>query len=200
MKKALLLTIISFFTIGFVVNAQSGSGQCDAPYYIPSACPAPYRPGVSGGYTADLNCQLEKFTDPQSNCCPNKCVTADGSSNTGAQNPDLFWDIDVFGTVMRINPDSTPVFINILFTTVLGLVSLYAIIRGIYVTGVKRTMATTPDEIAEVNKELTNLIIGAALCWGFIILIQVVANFLGVGSLSSLDFSSGDSGTVIIVN
>lgn len=201
LKFALLIVFALFITTGFKVSAQA---DCQAPYYIPSACPSPYMPGVASGYTADLNCQLVKITKPgtpEANCCPNICVTEAGEANYGASNPQVFSQLEVFGTTIKINPDNIGTIVNILFTTVLGLVSIYAIVRGIYVTGVKRPMAITPDQIAELNKELSNLIIGVIICWGFIILIQLIANLLGVGQLNSLDISGGESGgTVITIN
>lgn len=201
MKRIIILSSTFIILIGSYVGVSSiSASQCTAPYYIPSGCESPYVPGQRAGYTADLNCQLEKLVNPGSDCCPNICVDRSGNPSVSVDNPDLFWDLEVFGTLIRINPENTPVLVNILFTTALGIVSLYVIIRGIYVTGVKRPMAITPEEIAEINKELTNLVIGAIICWGFIILIQVVANLLGVGSLGSLDFSGGSSGSVITIN
>lgn len=181
--------------------SEAGGSKCQAPYYIPSACPTPYRPGVSGGYTADLNCQLLKLTDPGNKCCPNICVNSNGESpenSLAADNPELFSKLEVFNTTIRVNPDNIGTIINILFTTILGLVSLYAIIRGFYVAGVKRPMVIDADSIAGINKELTNLIIGAAICWGFIIIIQVIANLIGVGQLSNLDISGGESGGTVV--
>jgi hypothetical protein len=202
--KVFALIIIASLFIGFKVHAQI-PGCNVAPFYVPDACPSPYIPGKAAGYTADLNCQLKRITNPQNpGCCINKCVDADGEdtgSVTSAENPAVFTNLEVFGTTIKINPNNIGTIINILFTTVLGLVSIYAIARGIYVTGVKRPMATTPDQIAEINKELTNLIIGVIISWGFIIVIQVVANLLGVGQLNNLDISGGaEGGTVITIN
>lgn len=201
----LILSFLSFDSVsanGGDPENEIGGANCQAPYYIPNACPAPYRPGISGGYTADLNCQLQRITSPGTRCCPNICVNADGSRQSGTLpgegNPELFRSFEVFNTTIRVNPDNIGTIINILFTTVLGFVSLYAIVRGIYVTGVKRTMVSTPDEIAAINQELTNLVIGAIICWGFIIIIQVIANLIGVGQLSNLDISGGDTGGVVI--
>lgn len=197
--KALLFIVITIIlSSGIKLSAQST--DCIAPYFIPDDCSVPYVPGKSGGYTADLNCQIVRITKPgtdEAKCCPNICVNENGD-RVSAQLPSEITQTEVFGTTIRINPDNSGTIINILFTTILGLVSVYAIVRGIYVTGVKRPMAITPDQIAEINKELTNLIIGVVICWGFIILIQVVANLLGVGQLNNLDISGGESGGTII--
>lgn len=193
-----VLSLLSFSSI----SAQS-SDDCAAPYYIPKACPSPYVPGQRGGYTADLNCPLSGFLSAEKrNCCPNKCVSSSGSalsgSTTDIENPVEFQKFEVFGTTIRLNPENIPALINILFTTALGLVSLYTIARGIYVAGVKRSSAQSAEDIANVTKELTNLLVGALIAWGFIIVIQVVAGFLGVGQLNNLDISGGDNLVVTI--
>jgi len=196
----LIFLAASIFSVVCVKADTAGSDTCQAPYYIPSSCSNPYIPGKAGGYTADLNCQLVRITKPgteEAKCCPNICVNASGE-RVSAQLPEEIIQLEVFNTTIEINPDNIGTIINILFTTALGLVSLYVIIRGIYVAGVKRPMATTPDDLANLNKELTNLAIGAIICWGFIIIIQVVANLLGVGQLSNLDISGGETGGAII--
>jgi len=214
LKVIALILFLSLTTIGVKVSAQffppaPPANDCKAPYFIPNGCQNPYIPGESRGYTADLNCQLVRITRPGSagaSCCPNICVTAEGEIDTtngtgNEQNPAVFSQLEVFNTTIKINPNNIGTVINILFTTLLGAVSLYAIVRGIYVTGIKRPMAVTPEQIADLNKELTNLIIGVVICWGFIIIIQVIANLLGVGQLNNLDISGGDSGgTVITIN
>lgn len=200
-----VLSLIPFF----IISAQDAA-SCPPPYYIPTACPSPYIPGQKGGYTADLNCKLENFftgtsldTTNTARCCPNRCVDASGDKVTVSgfwptSNPSEFRSFEVFGTTIRINPDNIPSLINILFTTALGLVSLYTIARGIYVAGVKRSSAQSAEDIANVTKELTNLLVGALIAWGFIIVIQVVAGFLGVGQLNNLDISGGDNLVVTI--
>lgn len=204
LKVTVLAILLSTVLVGVKISADSvGSASCQAPYYIPSGCNTPYVPGKSPGYTADLNCQLVRITKPgtpEALCCPNICVDANGDKQTGSGAdvvPEVT-NLEVFNTTIRINPNNAGTIINILFTTVLGLVSVYAIVRGLYVTGVKRAMAITPDQIAELNQELTNLVIGVVICWGFIIVIQVVANVLGVGQLNNLDISGGESGGTVI--
>ncbi len=199
MKIKIFLFLVTSLVLASSIKISAAT-DCVAPYFIPDACAVPYIPGKSPGYTADLNCQIVRITKPgttEAQCCPNICVDTDGT-RISATLPTEVTQTEVFGTNIRINPDSAGTIINILFTTVLGLVSVYAIIRGIYVTGVKRPMAIEAEKIAEINKELTNLVIGLIISWGFIILIQVVANLLGVGQLSNLDISGGESGGTVI--
>jgi len=196
--KIFLLTFISF--VLFTSLKVDAATDCVAPYFIPDACGVPYVPDKSPGYTADLNCQIVRITKPgtpEANCCPNICVDASGN-RVSTTLPTEVTQTEVFGTTIRVNPENSGTIVNILFTTVLGLVSIYAIIRGIYVTGIKRPMVIEAEKIAEINKELTNLVIGVIISWGFIILIQVVANLLGVGQLNNLDISGGETGGTVI--
>jgi hypothetical protein len=203
--KIFLSTVIILIVAAMMGGSAvvSAAGDCAPPYYIPQACPSPYVPGQRGGYTADLNCPLSGFINPEApGCCRNKCVDSSGNSLSGTttnpENPVEFQRFEVFGTTIRLNPDNIPSLINILFTTALGFVSLYTIARGIYVAGVKRASAQSAEDIANVTKELTNLLIGALIAWGFIIVIQVIAGLLGVGQLNNLDISGGDNLVVTI--
>lgn len=204
MKKFifLLLILLGPILLSSVVsiNALDIGPGCQIPRYIPSSCQTPYQPGKSGGYTADLNCTAAKFIDPSNNCCPNRCVDTQGNAvGTSEDLPGEYRQFEVFGTSIRINPNNIGTLINLAFTTFLGLVSLYTIVRGIYVAGVKRPNSTNDEDIANISKELINLIIGFVICWSFIIVIQLLANFLGIGKLSDLDFTSGSGNLVITV-
>ncbi len=211
MKKLLLglILAVSLFnvaSVSYVKAAGQCSGDCTAPCYIPSACTKAYNPGVSGGYTADINCATKSILDPSilnhsspKFCCPNKCVDSNGNDAATATGEDTtFKKFEVFGTTFRVNPNNVGTIINIIMISILGAISVYVLIRGIYVAGIKRTMAVTDEEIANLNKELTNLVIGFIICWGFIIVIQLVANLLGVGSLSNLDISGGNGGGLVV--
>lgn len=198
----IFLAFVLFFSSFAVskVNAIEIGDSCPAPRFIPTECPTPYRPGRSGGYTADLNCAASKFTNPGNNCCPNMCVDSGGNPTTTPEVlPEEYNQFEVFGTTIRVNPNNFGTLVNLAFTTFLGLVSIYVILRGIYVAGVKRPNATTDEEIANISKELTNLVIGFVICWSFIIVIQLVANFLGIGRLTDMDFSGGDGSLVITI-
>lgn len=170
-------------------SSNTTSVKCDAPYYIPSNCPNDYVP--------DLQCINTRLFNPGILCCPNKCNNAPSNvCDTVYQT--YFSQFDIFGTTFKINPNNLPTIINLFITTILGLISIYALLRGIYVAGIKRTQAISPEDIANLNKELTNLVIGFIIAWGFIIIIQIVANILGVGSLSNIDINGGKSGGLVV--
>lgn len=182
--------------------------DCPAPRYVPSACTDVYQPGKSAGYTVDLNCSASKFIDPSNKCCLNKCVDKDGNTeqsgnNNNGEDPDnglseQYRKFEVFGTSIRINPENIGTLINLAFTTFLGIVSLYTVLRGIYVAGVKRPNVTAEEDVKKVYSELVNLVVGFSLAWGFIIILQLVSNFLGIGKLSDLDFTSSGEGSLVI--
>ncbi len=204
MKKFLLLTIFIFFSLGLFISslnsvvAQTGSQtkECESPTYIPK-CTLVLDPNsgeMVPDYVPDLNCAARKIIDPKFQCCYNKCRNKSGESVA-----DEYLEFVVFNTNFRINPENVPSLINLGFSTFLGIVSVYALFRGIYVAGVKRTEAITPDDIEKLNKELTSLVIGFVIAWAFILIIQIVANILGVGDLSRLDVSSESGGENNIV-
>jgi len=181
------LIISAYLLVTGKVYADQGDASCPPPFYVPPSCTTDFVP--------DLNCQANKISNPDDKCCPNVCPGSKGeiidpSSST-------YRKFVIFGTEFRLDPNKVPAVIKVVFQTFLGIVSIYALVRGVYVAGFKRTTVNTPDEIAKINKELTNLVIGFMICWGFILVVQVVGNFLGLGSLNTV--SVGTSGGPVVV-
>jgi len=85
--------------------------------------------------------------------------------------------------------------------TILGLISLYTLFRGVYLAGFKRTADNNTGDIEKINKEFTNLVIGFVISWSFIFILQLVGGALGLGSLTTLQVkgTGPSSGTTIII-
>jgi hypothetical protein len=175
MKKVfvkLFLVATIFFSLTGIVSAQDCA---EDPYEIPYGC--------DDNYTIDFNCQNRRIMDPSETCCIHKCKDQDDPTAA----PEQLDELEVFG--FRIAIDATkkiPVLINLLFTTALGLVSVYTVVVGIYYAGVKRAKATTSEEIESINKTLKQLTLGFIIAWGFIFIVQFVFNLLGLGSLNDM--------------
>lgn len=206
MKKILNLKVLVFaLFISSVVfiqgswNKADAASSCEAPYYIPSGCgnDANGNPNIE----PDYECMNVKILKPGSSlaqsCCINKCKG--GTGTTPGQETASLRRLEAFGAQFAISASSIPKIINIVFSTVLGLISIYVLIRGIYVAGVKRTQATSADQIATLNKELTNLVIGFIILWSIIFIIQVVFGLLGLGSVSDIKIGTDPSDKNVIV-
>jgi hypothetical protein len=166
-----ILFIFMFFCLSGIVSAQDCGND---PYKIPAGC--------ENNYTVDFNCQNRRIIDPSETCCIHICKT---SGSTAA--PEQLDELEVFGFRVAVDASKRiPLFINLAFTTALGLVSAYAVVVGIYYAGVKRARATTSEEIEEVNKTLKQLVIGFIIAWSFIFIIQFIFNLLGLGSLNDM--------------
>lgn len=185
MKK--IIVMVSFFFIFFIflqnVSAQSYVGDPGdyAPIFqAPANCP--------DDFIADLACSRAKVLNATTVCFENKCPGAPGyGSDASTAGVDTFQELEVFGAKFYINSSQRiAAIINIGFSTFLGIVSLYALVRGIYVGGFKRAGTTEAETIASANKELVNLIIGFALAWSFIFILQFVMGLLGFGSINEL--------------
>jgi hypothetical protein len=187
MKNLLVIAIVVVsITLGFGVrNDASAQSLC-----IPEECSG------QGEYVPDFSCINRKLLDPTDTCCENKC-----KDSAGAEEPEVYREVinSFFGYSLAVRDgQQIPVLINLAITTVLGFVSLYALVMGIYLGGYVRSRATTAEEIESTNKKLTTLIIGFILAWGFIVIVQIVANLIGLGSLNSLELvGSGGSDIVI---
>lgn len=206
MKKILLITFIFFALQLNLVSAQtqggnqgsSGSSNSNSPICIPSSCAG------EGQYEPDFACINQQLLDPTNNCCENKCKNI----SSGNDNPDSFTKlIDVFGSSIVIETDDPigviAVLVNLAITTVLGFISLYAIVRGIYEGGIKRARSIDSGEIEETTKTVQTLILGFVLAWSFIFIIQFITSILGLGSLSDLtvlqDDLAGDADNQIVI-
>lgn len=194
--KILILFIASFSTLSTVgISTSYAVGGGDAPGCtngIPDRCENNFEP--------DFSCINQKFIDPRTICCNNKCP---GESDQIKDPSEQITSIDLFGVRIGLDfskPDTLPTIVNLLISTVLGLISVYVLFRGIYVAAILRTSATDPAKIESVNKELRNLIIGFILAWASIFIVQLVANVLGLGSLNNLQISGTEGAYVITID
>ncbi|MCA9387170.1 hypothetical protein KC669_04005 [Candidatus Dojkabacteria bacterium] len=170
-----------FFRGTFKVDAQAGC--------LPESCK------VKGGYLPNFTCINEKIVNPQSDCCIDKCA-GEGESEVPEEYAPLF---SFFGATFAVTKDQQiPTLINLAITTALGFASVYALVMGIYQGAYVRSKATDPETIEQTNKVITSLILGFILAWGFIVIMQVVANLIGLGSLQNLELV-GDSGQTITI-
>lgn len=181
--------IISISSISFLLVSNASAQDCgQAPYFIPDACPTTYQP--------DFNCQKEKIFNPGSDCCINICP-----GDTGVEDPQELQNLaTIFNNKIGIKSgEQIPTLINLAITTMLGLASVYAIVMGVYIAGFVRARSTDEAEIEKANKTLGTLIAGFILAWSFIFIIQIVANFLGLGSLSNLQLIDDSNSDVITI-
>lgn len=186
-KFLIFITIFSSFSL--LLTSSAFAQDCGAsPYFVPEACPTTYQP--------DFNCQTEKILNPGTQCCPNICP---GDSGVG-QPEELEVVTSIFNNKIGVKSgEQIPTLINLVVTTLLGIVSVYATVMGIYIAGFVRARSTDDAEIAKANKTLGTLIAGFLLAWSFIFIIQVVANFLGLGSLSNLELIDETNADVITI-
>ena len=157
---------------------------------LPDTCREP------GQYEPDFNCINQRFLDPSLDCCPNKCVGGQSS----VEEPVVLQEFNIFGTTIGLdfsNANTLPTLINIGISTVLGIISFYALFRGVYIAAFVRTSTTDASKIAAVNTELKNLIIGFIIAWAAIFIVQLIANIIGLGSLQNLQIT-GTEGSFLI--
>lgn len=196
LKIFLLISLFLVFASTLTFKVEAGGGQlppgCEAPFGIPEQCSEP------GDYEPDFNCINARFVNPGLECCPNKCV----GDTSPVPEEDVYQTFNIFGTSINLDfsdPQTIPTIVNIAISTVLGIISLYVLFRGIYIAAFVRTSTNDPSKIAAVNKELVNLFIGFGLAWGAIFLVQLVANVIGLGSLNNLQVTGTEGAYVITI-
>jgi hypothetical protein len=199
LKKLIIINFLSIvlLTVASLFFINLNKVEASSPIYIPPECPtACNEDNNTNCFVPDNDCVSRKLFDPSYPCFENKCRGTAGSADKADEVTTL---LQAFGTKVIVKTNDpvkfVAVLINLAITTFLGLISVYAIIYGVYVGGVKRAQSIDDAEIAAANKTLVTLIAGFILAWSFIFIIQVVSSILGLGNLSDLELisSSGEA-------
>lgn len=216
MFKKITVTITMLITAIFLVTSlevyaqpantnQTGQGSCEGdPYKIPAQC--------EDNFVIDQECQTIKILSPQSEqartCCLHKCkdeqTSVTGNTDNILDQKDLSF-LNVFGVRLGLDfsesgrTKTITTLINLVITTILGIFSMYALFRGVYLVAIQRPVLIKPEDISKLNKQFTSLIVGFVLAWGIIFIIQVVFAFLGLGSLTDFNFENAANGITITI-
>lgn len=175
MVKKLLVTISLFIATVFVAPVSVGAQVCT------KTCSGDAKPQL------DYQCQRAKIFNPDTayakDCSICLCPGDSQAPSTGYKS---LIDVNVFGTGIRVNsPESIGQLLYLLFSMFLGIVALAAVILGVY-AGFNWSRAETDDDIAKAKKVMVNAIIGFVLVVIGFLFAQLLASFLGVGSLDQL--------------
>lgn len=203
MKKLVFLII---FLIGISIiansNIKAASPGCDD-NNIPLNCPN------DGEYEPNYACIIARtFSTPDRegnrvDCCINKCKNSQGTSSEAL--PQEFREFTFFNVKVKISYEKIPTLINLGFSTFIGILAIYAAIRGVYIYAIKMGNATKDEDIAAVSKEARAILIGFILAVTFLFLTQLVFSILGLPALNELDLSVDPSssaqtdGTTIVI-
>jgi hypothetical protein len=135
----------------------------------------------------DFTCQRERLLNPSANC---KLVYCADSTNTPPTQQTRTVNVNFFGVNMSIDEDKqVATFIYIIFSFFFGFVALALTLLGVY-GAFLRSKAESPDDEAKAAKLLTNAIVGLILIVLSLVIAQLIASALGIGSLDKLvDFS-----------
>lgn len=180
MSKLRVLTILGLMTymlsMAFTPNAVTASGAC------PTSCAAGLQLKI------DFYCQREKILNPSSDratsCCLNYCE--DPSTPYDDVAGSLTLNVNFFGVTLRLNNEKRIAqLIYLVFNTFLGLVAAMAGFLSVY-AGWQRARVQKDEDISKNRALINNLV------WGFVIIgvsfgiVQLVANFFQLGSLSDI--------------
>lgn len=204
----LTVTFLGSFIKTYAQSAgtpEANSTTCEGdPYRIPAQC--------EDNFVIDQECQTIKILSPQSEqartCCLHKCkdeqTSVTGNTDNILDQKDLSF-LNVFGVRLGLDfsesgrTKTITTLINLVITTILGIFSMYALFRGVYLVAIQRPVLIKPEDISKLNKQFTSLIVGFVLAWGIIFIIQVVFAFLGLGSLTDFNFENAANGITITI-
>lgn len=179
----------------YCTESSSGSGVCSCPIQstcIPAGCSGP------GEYEPDYACILAKsLPTPGSSgrvdCCENKCKDESVAIDTPAELD--FFAFEIFNTKVNITYEKIPTIINFIFSTVIGVLAIYAAFRGIYIYAIKLPNTTKEEDIAAVSKEARAILIGFILALTFLLITQIIFSILGLPALNTINFDVNPDGT-----
>lgn len=207
MKKIVLITIV---ILGLLSATSSRAyalpgdpDSCIPPFGIPAVCQDNYEP--------DTGCSIAKILNPEVNCCVNSCKgipddynpCPNGGSGADCEVRNTLSTLNIFGTKIQYTPEKVPALIQLAISAALAVVSFYALFRGMFLYAIKRPNTTDAAEVAKINKEFGNIIIGFVLAWSVIFIVEFVMRLLGLPSLSQINVNTLDDpanpGTNVII-
>jgi hypothetical protein len=211
MNKLILGTLVVMGLLTFAapkVSALTGeSSVCQPPFGIPNICEDNYAP--------DNACNAARIVNPEISCCRNYCpefpsskynaeTECAGGNDPSCEADRVFNSLNIFGTKVQYTPEKIPSLIQLAISAALAVVSFYALFRGMFLYAIRRPNTTDAAEIAKINKEFGNIIIGFVLAWSVIFIVEFVMRLLGLPSLTqinveTLDDPSNPGSNVIII-
>lgn len=144
------------------------------------------------GKAAQVNftCQRARLFEPDSSFARTCELCYCGGSVPGTDPTGEILNLNIFGITLKLNSAfalSQVIYLG--FTFFFGVIALAAVGLGIY-GAVKRAQAEGEDDIATAQKIITNAIIGLVMVVVSILIAQLLAALLGVGTLNEIvDFS-----------
>ncbi|MCS7316995.1 MAG: hypothetical protein NZZ41_01560 [Candidatus Dojkabacteria bacterium] len=205
--KLSILIVVSIVYINFILpsylfaqgNANNNAGRdCSSNPYAEPSCPE----GIRIKINAD--CQTKKILNPSSaearTCC--LLICENNRQQLSDEGLGRFVNLNIFNTKFRLDlTDSRTVefLISLFVSTILGIVSLYALFKGTYLLAFVRPNLTKSDDIKKLNQKITALVAGFTLAWGAIFIIQLTFNFLGLGDITDFSLFEEEEATVITI-
>ncbi len=174
-KTTVVIATIFSLIVSFIAVAPAVAASCSDT-------------GCSGCTSAkiDLGCQRARLFTPQSTTAKNCTLyfCADGGVTAPNSGSDL--SFNVFGVSIRINTDAgIYALLFLAFNLFLGIVATALVIIGVR-AAIKRARADSDDEVASAGKTLQNSVIGLGIIILSLLIVQIVANLVGVGSVADL--------------
>lgn len=198
-RPILIILFFIFSTLLFNTSIAQVPDTRDCkinPYLTPTTCD-------EKNITIDSNCQTRHILNPGSaDCCILICKNSQGSLDQNNESLKKFSSFNIFGSKFNLDltdAKTVELLVSLFVSTILGIVSLYALLKGAYLAAFKRPEATTAEDIASINKEFTSLVVGFTVAWGLIFLVQIVFGILGLGNIRNMELFNDQNGIVITV-
>lgn len=191
--------LFHFFASNNLLSAQE-LDFCDNVY---RSCPVPCNSESRDGcYLPNFDCVSRRVLDPTINCCIHRCANQELSGEEREEIEEFYRQFNFFGTKVNIRTDNFIGWITLSIQAFLAIISFVALLRGIKIGVIDIPNALDADSRKKASVSIVNTIIGFALAWGTIFIIQFVLSLLGLPGLNELvlfgDISDSARTTIVI--
>jgi hypothetical protein len=139
----------------------------------------------------DFRCQQNKLIDPRYACEVYYCQDGRPTENPPTPGREQILRVNIFGIGLRLNSEkAVQQMISLGFSVFLGVVAIVAVINGV-IAAFKRSTANKAEDAQKLMKSMQNSIVGFLIVGLSLLIVQLVASALGLGSVFSIvDFGN----------
>ncbi len=177
--------LFTFFFLPGKVEAQYYDRVCcDQPIVNPR-CVSLQLSGQVSDNCEELYCTVDQYNCGANGRIPDALVTGGPCSIVEEDLTNLI-NVNFFGIELRFDSDrAIQQILLVAFTGFLGIAALVAVFVGI-IAAIQRATADSEDKIATSTKSIQNAVIGFVIIILSLVIAQVVASVIGVGSIFNI--------------
>lgn len=191
------LLVVTVLGVTSLVGGQPVSATVSSCQSKIDSCP-------TANIKIDFSCQRAQLVNPSSQCCVSYCALTAGTTQTYYSADANILNVNFFGINLHFNSaNSIAQMVLLGFSIFLAVIALFLLSRAVYASYL-RAKADDAADASKAFKLIQNSVVGFVIIAIAIVIVQLVASFAGVGSITEIiDFTeffnrSGLSSTITV--